>query len=147
MTRTRPQAAAPIAVSVGLGAVVFVLDLALPLGAGIGASCVLMVLIGLWLPWRCAPLLLAMVATILIVLDGLLSAPAGPLRPAMTDRGLALGAVWLAAVLLTRRRTSEQALRDNAPTRTVFEPFAEAALLTAPRPGAGTGSRAGARAW
>ena len=88
MTRTRLWTAAPITLSIGLGAAVFALDLALPLGAGIGAVYVLMVIMGMWSPWRGAPLLLASAATVLVLLAGVLSSSAGRPWSAMPEKAM-----------------------------------------------------------
>ncbi|HET6522442.1 MAG TPA: EAL domain-containing protein [Geminicoccaceae bacterium] len=130
MIRHQLRTVAPIAASVGFGAAIFAFDVTLPLGAGIGASYVALILIGLWLPSRFAPLLLASAATVLAVIGYPLSPPGGIAWLALLNRGLALAAIWLTAALLVWRRTSEQALRESEERYRRLVEMAPDAILT-----------------
>ncbi len=98
-------------------AAIFIVDVAsLPLGVAAGVPYVAVVLISLWLSnWR-ASLFVAGGVTILTILGFLLSEPAGIPWMVITNRLLALAAIWLTAVLggwlvFSRRKMSELALQ------------------------------------
>ena len=96
-----------------LAAAALAFDLMMPLGVAAGVPYVAMVLAGLWLPWRRATLVLAALATALIVVGQLFSPDGGIFWVVLTNRALALFAVWVAAILGCRRRSAEHALRES----------------------------------
>ena len=96
---------------------IFVVDIAsLPLGVAAGVAYVVVVLVALWLSQWKLVILVAGGVSILTVIGYLLSEPAGIPWIVITNRVLALAAIWLTAILggrlvFSRRRKSEQALR------------------------------------
>ncbi len=88
----------------GLAFAVLLFDLALPLGVAAGVPYVALVLLGLRARWRPYIFVLAAVATVLTVVGYLYSPPGGVGWIVLTNRGLALFAIWVSAVLLYRYR-------------------------------------------
>lgn len=95
---------------------IFIIDSLLPLGVVGGIPYILVILISLWAHRKQLPVYMAIVATILTVIGFHLSPPGGELWKVLTNRALALIAVWLVAVLSVQRRTlheeNEKALRE-----------------------------------
>ena len=96
-----------------LAIVIFVVDLFLPLGVAGGVLYVAVVLCTLWLPQRGAIIIAASVSTILILLGLALSPSGGELWKVLTNRFLAIFAVWVIAVLLFQRKHSELVLQTE----------------------------------
>lgn len=90
-----------------LAALIFAIDLSLPLGVAGGVPYVAVVLIGVWHPNPRFTLILALTATGLTGLGYVLSPPAGVPWMVVTNRGLALFAIWTAAVLVVYRKRAE----------------------------------------
>lgn len=96
---------------------IFVIDVAsLPLGVAAGVAYVAVVLVSLWLSqWKSA-LFVAGGVSILTILGFVLSEPAGIPWMVITNRLLALAAIWLTAIVggwlvFASRKKSEQALQ------------------------------------
>jgi len=106
-----------VLICVALAAGIFIVDVAsLPLGVAAGVAYVGVVLVSLLLPQWKATLSVAVGLTILTVLGFLLSEPAGIPWMVITNRLLALAAIWLTAIIggwlvFSRRRKSDQALQ------------------------------------
>lgn len=89
-------------------------DLEMPLGVAGGVPYVALVLIGAWLPNRRSVYFLAIVASALTIIGVLVSPPGGVPWIVLTNRGLALFAIWAIAVLIAIRKTTEgQLLKSN----------------------------------
>jgi signal transduction histidine kinase len=87
---------------VALAAAIFLLDLSLPLGVAGGVPYVALVLAG-WRFGTARPVvLLALLSTALTVLGYALSPPGGVEWIVLTNRGLALGAIWVTAGVLVK---------------------------------------------
>ncbi|MFC1672942.1 diguanylate cyclase domain-containing protein [Pseudomonadota bacterium] len=93
-----------LALSVLITVLVLAFDLSLPLGVAGGVPYVALVLVGLWYPRRDAAFALALIATVLTVAGYLFSAPKGIPWMVLTNRGLALFAIWVTAILVARHR-------------------------------------------
>ena len=100
-----------------LAAGIFIIDIAsLPLGVAAGVAYVAVVLISLWLPgWRYT-LIAAGGVSILTVLGYLFSEPSGVQWMVVTNRSLALAAIWSTAIIgsslvFAARKHSEDALQ------------------------------------
>lgn len=103
----------PLIVWQGLAAtVVFVLDLLSPLGVAVEMLYVLLVLSGILLPRPQQSLVLAAVSTPLIIVGFFLSPPGAPLWMGVTNRGLALFAIWSAAILVFLLKRSQRVLQS-----------------------------------
>ena len=99
------------ALSIAVAVTVYAFDLRMPLGVAGGVPYVGLVLLGLWAPWRRYVFVLALAATVLIALGYLLSPPGGTPWVVLTNRYLALIAVWVTAVLAYHHKGTEEALR------------------------------------
>ena len=101
----------PLAVAFAGG--VLLLDLSLPLGVAGGVPYVAVVILGWWLHRRDGIFLLAALCSILTVI-GLFLFPAGTITwMAVSNRFLALLAIWVTAILLAMAKRSELALRRS----------------------------------
>ena len=113
-----PQAGWPSAlllICIGLQFAAFAVDLLLPLGFSISVLYVAAILVGLWLPWRRAMSMLAMLATVLTVLGYFLSPP-GPLAAEwapVINRSLSIAMIWTITVLAWRHLGDMEALRRS----------------------------------
>ena len=107
----RRQPAVVIAVSIVMAAAIFAFDVMLPLGVAGGVPYVALVLVGLWSRWRPFLFVLAASATVLTVLGYAFSPTGGVEWVVLTNRGLALFAIWTAALLAFGYGRSELRLR------------------------------------
>lgn len=101
------------AVTLALAGGIFLLDLMLPLGGVISILYAGLVLLGLRSPDRRFTLFVASGASILSILGSLFSPSTEALWMAVADRGLALCAIWATALVLTKHRQAEEALRQS----------------------------------
>lgn len=99
--------------SLGLAIVIFAIDLYLPLGVAGGVPFILPVLLASWSPKNYAVPLLAILATLLTGAGLFLSPEGGEAWMVATNRGLAVGAIWVTAGLSTVRRKSEAQTRES----------------------------------
>src|SRR3546814_19409030 len=77
---------------------------------------------GLWLPWLRATLALVAIATVLTLAGYFLSPPHGEAWIALTNRGLALAAIWTTGILAFLQKRAWQRLRhDEALSRAVTD--------------------------
>lgn len=100
-----------------LAAAIFAVDLSLPLGVAAGVPYVAVILFGWWLERTNAVIWLAALCTILVALGYLFSPEGGTTWVVLLNRTLAVFAVWVTAVLVTRAKGSEtrvRAARDEA---------------------------------
>ncbi|MCK5445888.1 MAG: hypothetical protein KAI73_09710, partial [Rhodospirillaceae bacterium] len=86
----------------------FAFDLMIPLGVAGGVPYVVTVLLGWWLPGKRAILFLAFITSMLTVVGYFLSPEGGIEWMVITNRGLAIFAIWVTALLLVLARTSTQ---------------------------------------
>jgi membrane protein implicated in regulation of membrane protease activity len=97
--------------------VVFAFDLNIPQGIASGVPYVTVLLVFLWTPGRHDVIVAAAICSLLIVLGYHLSPPGGFPWQAITNRILALLAVWITALLVLRRkqdlRQHERRLQDQ----------------------------------
>ncbi len=91
---------------------VFIGDLVLPLGVAAGVPYVVAVLISFGVPGRRATLAVASICTILTIVGYYVSTPAGMHWMVLTNRGLAIGVIWISAFLLIERKRVGEALRE-----------------------------------
>jgi PAS domain S-box-containing protein len=118
---------------------IFIADLTLPLGIASGMMYVVPVLIGSWFPRRRYIVSLAVIGSLLTLLGLFWSPSGGVLWVVLTNRGMALVAIWITAFLLCSRlserdksdeqiqvisnlRKAEQALKESEEQyRRIFE--------------------------
>lgn len=112
-----------VVLSVVLAAGIFIMDISLPLGVAAGLPYVALVLVSLWLPQRRHVVFAAAVGTGLTVLGYFYSAPGGVPWMVLTNRGLALFAIWITALLGLQRKRTEEYLKTL--TETLEERVAE----------------------
>ncbi len=96
---TAPRPSILVALLIVTGGLVFAFDLGLPLGVAGGIPYVMLVLIGLWLPWRWTLYTVAVIGTVLTAAGYFLSPPGGVLWIVFVNRGLATVALWVTAIL------------------------------------------------
>ncbi len=96
-----------------LAGAVLVFDVSLPLGVAGGVPYVVLVLVGLWLPGRKTVLWLAALGSVLTITGYFLSEPAGTPWMVLTNRALALFAIWATAVLAYQRLAAEERGRQH----------------------------------
>jgi len=95
-----------------LTVVIFLIDLQLPLGIAGGVPYVAVILVAWWLPYRRNVVTLAIITSLLTGVGYILSPPGGIAWIVLTNRGLALFAIWSVAILITQRKPAEATLRD-----------------------------------
>lgn len=100
-----------IGISVVLATMIFIFDINLPLGVAAGVPYVALVLIGVWFPKTHHVYRLAIFGSALTILGYLVSPSGGVLWVVLANRGLALCAIWVAAVLIASRKKYENDLR------------------------------------
>jgi two-component system sensor kinase FixL len=97
--------------STALATLIFAFDLLLPLGVAGGVPYVALVLHGNWYPRKAHIFALAMVGTFLTLLGFFLSPSGGILWVVMTNRAVALFAIWITAILIANWKQAEAELR------------------------------------
>lgn len=100
-----------ITIGLLLAAAIFAFDLSLPLGVAGGVPYVALVLVGLWSRWPHYLLWLALLGTVLTILGYALSPAGGVEWVVLTNRGLALFAIWATALLAFQHKQSAERLR------------------------------------
>ncbi len=111
--RERKLAAGHVVLMVALAAAIFAFDVSLPLGVAGGVPYVALVLFGLWLPGRRAVIVLALAGTALTLLGYVVSPAGGIAWMVVANRGLAIFAIWVTAVLIVERRKADEALKQT----------------------------------
>lgn len=107
-----------LGLSAGIGIlllVIFTVDSRMALGFTPWLLYVLPLGLTYWSTLRYAPLLVAGLCTLLIIVDYLVSAPLAPESPALTNRAMGIGTVWGLAWLITGYRRSFSARRWSPP--------------------------------
>lgn len=98
---------------VALAGAVFIFDLSLPLGVAGAIPYVAVVLLGVWLPRQGHIIGLAVLTSMLTIIGGYFLSPAGGMHwVVLTNRGLALFAIWATALLLIHLKREQQRLRQ-----------------------------------
>lgn len=83
-------------------------DLALPLGVAAGVPYISVVLFSLGHEKRRFTIIVAIICSILTIIDFFLSPPGGELWKVITNRTLALFAIWVTAILTLQRKSLEE---------------------------------------
>ncbi len=94
-------------------AAVFFVDILLPLGVAAGVPYIVPVLVSLRAPGRRVTIAVAIICTVLTIVGYFVSAPFGTHWMVLTNRGLAIGAIWVSAFLLIDRKRVGEALRET----------------------------------
>jgi len=100
-----------IALTVLISFSVLLFDISLPLGVAGGVPYIALVLIGLWFPQRNAAIGLAVIGTILTIVGYYVSEPMGLPWMVMINRGVALFAIWITAILVTSQKLDTAELK------------------------------------
>ncbi|WP_415903476.1 diguanylate cyclase domain-containing protein [Neptuniibacter sp. QD29_5] len=100
--------------TISLGTALFVLDLALPLGIACGLPYIFFVLVGKIYPRRQHTLLLAFIATILIFIGYYYSPEGGQDWVVITNRILAVAAIWLTALTVSVSQAQNRSQKVQA---------------------------------
>jgi PAS domain S-box-containing protein len=103
----------PILIAAAAALAIFILDLALPLGVAGGEPYVALVLIGWWFPRKNGIFLLAVIASVLVVIGLFLSPSGGVPWVVLTNRAYALLAIWITAIVLWFAKQSSENLRKS----------------------------------
>jgi PAS domain S-box-containing protein len=109
---------------------IFFVDLLLPLGIAGGVPYVAIVLLGIWSQVRCFPYVMAAIATLLTFLGYFLSPLGADEAIVITNRGLAIFAIWITAVLLTAQKRLEHSLREREERLTAIMDNAADGIIT-----------------
>lgn len=87
---------------------VFILDLAIPLGIAVGVLYIFAVLVSLWVPNNRATLIVATVASAVIITAFFVKPPVDEMWKVIFNRAISLIAVWITALLGLERKKTEQ---------------------------------------
>ena len=93
--------------------IMLVLDLHLPVGVIHGMPYVVLISVSYWLPWRRAPMVLAAISTLLIVVGYLYSPEHIDTTALLLNVGLEAAVLWVTAYLVLRYRASSRSLEDR----------------------------------
>jgi len=93
--------------------IILVLDLNLPSGVIHGIPYVVLISVSYWLPWRYAPMVLAAVGTVLIVVGYLFSATHFDTLALVLNVSFEAAVLWVTAFLVLRYRASSRSLEDR----------------------------------
>ena len=93
--------------------IMLVLDLNLPVGVIHGIPYVVLISVSYWLPWRRAPVVLAALGTLLIVVGYLYSSVRGDTVALLLNVSLGAAILWVTAYLVLRYRASTRSLEDR----------------------------------
>ena len=93
--------------------IILFLDLNLPAGVIHGIPYVVLISVSYWLPWRRAPVVLAAVGTLLIVVGYLYSAERIDTTALLLNVSLEAAVLWMTAYLVLRYRSSSRSLEDR----------------------------------
>ena len=96
---------------IALTVAVFLLDLSLPLGVASGVPYVAVILLGWWLDKTAQIFLLGMISSLLIAAGYFWSPDGGIAWVVLTNRLLALFAIWVTVALLTKAKQAQMALQ------------------------------------
>ncbi|MBE9556302.1 MAG: hypothetical protein IMF08_05545 [Proteobacteria bacterium] len=143
----KPPTKRPTAGQFGLGATaavlavgIFAIDLLLPLGAAGGVPYVALVLLGWWFESPRYIILLGAISTVLTILGFFYSPPGGIEWMIVTNRALALFAIWITVILLGRAKAADdrvkaanEVLEHRVEARTAELRDNQAALVRAER--------------
>ena len=105
-----------IVLSFALSLLILAIDLNLPLGVAGGVPYIALVLLGFWFPRRRHVFFLAAVGTALTLLGYFMSPSGGIPWVVLTNRGLALFAIWITAILIIYLKAKDDA-REKIKTR------------------------------
>ncbi len=93
--------------------IMLVLDLNLPAGVIHGIPYVVLISVSYWLPWHLAPMVLAAVSTLLIVVGYLYSSERVDTTALLLNVSLEAAVLWITAYLVLRYRASSRSLEDR----------------------------------
>ena len=93
--------------------IMLVLDLNLPAGVIHGIPYVVLISVSYWLPWRRAPVVLAAMGTLLIVVGYLYSTERVDTTALLLNVSLEAAVLWITAYLVLRYRASARSLEDR----------------------------------
>ena len=101
-------------VYIALSALFFYIDFRLPLGVAAGIPYIMVILVAMWSRRERLGIYLAAITTALVILGYYLSPSGGEFWKVMVNRSLALGAIWVTAVLVYQRtKAANAALRNS----------------------------------
>jgi len=97
----------------GVLLIMLVVDLNLPSGVIHGIPYVVLISVSYWLPWRNAPMVLAAVGTLLIMVGYLYSATQMDTAALLLNISFEAAVLWVTAFLVVRYRASSRSLEDR----------------------------------
>lgn len=86
-------------ISFFLAVVIFSIDISIPLGVAAGVPYIAVILIALWSPSKSLAIYLALFCTAMTLLGFFLSPEGGELWKVVFNRGIAISAIWVTAIL------------------------------------------------
>ena len=88
--------------------IIFIIDLQIPLGVAGGVPYIAVILISLWSPRPNCVIHLAIICSVMTLLGFYFSPEGGELWKVLFNRGLALFAIWITAILALKWKTHEK---------------------------------------
>ena len=119
---TKRSSAAITAIAIIYSVSVFAFDVALPLGVAGGVPYIVVVLLGIWVPGLRFVLGFALTGTVLTIFGYFISPTGGLDWMVLTNRALALFAIWASALLVIQSKRHDKTLKLNDAR---FRDFAE----------------------
>ena len=115
---------------------ILLMDILTPLGLAAGIPYIALIIIGAWFPKQRDILVLAVLATALVFVGFFLSpTEEGALWKAFTNRFYVILTIWLAAIILTRNKKAEEAVRKSEKRLNVLIESAPDAIVIADEEG------------
>lgn len=92
--------------------VIFAVDLQLPLGIAGGVPYISVILVSLWFPGKKYIISFAIICSLLVIAGYYLSPQGGELWKVISNRALALFAIWITVIIAMRWKSSEKKLSN-----------------------------------
>ncbi len=109
----QPRTIAVLLLSALLVLSAFLLDIIMLSGDISWIAYVILISVSFWFPWRYAPVLLALIGTILTIATHFHSPGEGSFELVLVNRGLEISVLWVTALLVMGYRLSAQSLKDR----------------------------------
>ncbi len=88
--------------------IILIIDLAIPLGVAGGVPYIAVILLSLWSPQKKITIIASVICTVLIIVGFIFSPAGGEMWKVLSNRALALFAIWVTAVLTLQRKRLEE---------------------------------------
>jgi len=88
--------------------IILAIDLAIPLGVAGGVPYIAVILLSLWSPQKRMTVIVSGICSVLIIVGFIFSPPGGEMWKVLSNRALALFAIWVTAALTLQRKKIEE---------------------------------------